>query len=285
MDFYPFHLSHWPKAISYPHEYDGDERIRLNWDLGIVPDNEKKKIIKAWSGKLPELRHIRWASIWSRVTAPVFDAACRLSELECLEIKSSNLTSLEPIRQLGELRHLRIGSSTSVSSVEPLTALQGLKLLELENFKQISDFSPLLALKGLESLAITGSMWSRQELASLEPFSQMTWLSSLSIDTSSLTSLKPLARLSGLKYLGIGGRLPMEEYAWLSAKLPNTQCQWFAPYLDLADSGMGQCQVCKNQSLVMLTGRGARTVCKVCNQAKVAQHEQVFYEAKRVAAA
>jgi len=280
MDSYPFHVSNWPRAISYPHEYNGEERLRLNWDLGVVPEDEKKKIIKAWSDKLPELGNLRWLSIWSRVTAPVFEAACQLSALECLELKLSNLTSLEPIQQLSQLRYLHIGSSTKVSSLEPLTALHNLKLLELENFKQISDFSPLLALKGLDSLAITGSMWSRQELATLEPFSHMTWLSSLALDTSSITSLRPLASLIGLKYLGIGGRLPMEEYAWLSAKLPNTECKWFAPYLDLSDSGIGQCQVCKSDSRVMLTGRGAKTVCRVCDQAKVARHEQAFYAAK-----
>ena len=94
MDFYPFHVTQWPRAISYPPEYKGEERLSLKWDLGVVPDNEKKKIIKDWAAKLPELESLRWLSIWSLVTPPVFEAACRLSALECLELKSSNLTSL-----------------------------------------------------------------------------------------------------------------------------------------------------------------------------------------------
>jgi hypothetical protein len=75
------------------------------------------------------------------------------------------------------------------------------------DFKSVSDFSALTELKRLQHLAVTGSMWSRQRIESLEPFASMTWLSSLTIDTLSIPSLRPL-RLTILKELGVGGRLP-----------------------------------------------------------------------------
>jgi hypothetical protein len=119
-------------------------------------------------------------------------------------------------------------------------------------------------------------MWSRQAIASLQPFASMTWLTSLVVDTSSVSSLRPLGQLKGLKHLGIGGRLPFEEYAWLSARLPETQCRWFAPYLELADRGFGACKSCGKHAMVMLTGKGKPVVCRHCDAAKVARHVELF---------
>lgn len=281
---HPFHTSNWPRSVAHVQDYPGGDRLHLDWDLGRVTEREKKATIQAWARKLPELQHLRWLSVWSHVTPPLFEAACTLRGLECLQLKWTNLQTLQPIEQLAELQSLFIGSSTKVASIEPLAALQKLKWLEIENFKLIADFQPLLALRSLESLAVTGSMWARQDVGSLEPFAQMTWLSSLAIDTAKVTSLRPLAALKNLKFLGLGGRLPMEEYAWLSARLPTTECRWFAPYLDLADSGIGLCRKCKQQTQVMLTGRRAGTVCRVCDHAKVQRHEEAFHAARAAAA-
>lgn len=281
---YPFHVSRWPKAIIHPEDYDGGESLSLSWDLGAVDEGVKKKVIKAWTTKLPTLQHLKRLKLWTHVTQPVFDAACELTQLEVFQVKWSNIQDLGAISALRHLQALSIGSSTRVKSIEPLSGLRSLKLLELENFKSILDFSPLVKLEGLESLAVTGSMWSRQAIASLEPFAAMTWLSSLAIDTSSVTSLRPLARLKGLRELGVGGRLPFEEYAWLSAKLPDTECRWFDPFYELAGSGYSACKSCGLDSMVMLTGKGKPILCKHCDSAKVGRHVQLF-NAARVAAA
>jgi hypothetical protein len=282
--WHPFHVSHWPKSIIGPEEYDGSNRLSLSWDLGAVSDKEKKQLIQKWCSKLPTLENVRWLCLWSHVTQPLFDAACKMPNLECLQIKWSNVKTLEQIRHLQKLRYLYIGSSTKVESIEPLIALKNLKLLEIENFKLISDFSPFLALTGLQSLAITGSLWSRQKVDSLEPFASMIWLKALAIDTADVDSIRPLANLKDLKSLGIGGRLPMEEYAWLSAKLPEVECQWFSPYLDLSSLGHSPCPKCKNDSMVILTGRGARTACRICEKEKVEKHEAAFQAIKERAA-
>ncbi|MBI1772458.1 MAG: hypothetical protein HYR68_08965 [Burkholderiales bacterium] len=273
----------WPRSIIYPDAYDGGETLALHWDLGAVPDNEKKKVIQIWSAKLPELTNVRRLNLWTHVTQPVFDAACKMPALEHLQIKWSNLKSLRGIEQLQNLRRLNIGSSAKIESLDPLRKLSQLKVLDIENFKLISDFSPLLDLTTLESLSVTGSMWSRQNLGSIEPFTEMTWLKSLCIDTSHIASIKALASLKGLQYLGVGGRLPMEEYAWLSAKLPNTQCKWFFPYLNFSALGAGPCEKCKTGSKLMLTGKGARVLCEVCDKAKIEKYEASFVAAKAAA--
>ena len=280
---YPFHVSQWPNAIASCDDYDGSERLRLSWDLGRLSEKDKKLAIKRWSARLPELRNVRWISLWSHVTPPIFEAACRMPGLECMQIKWSNVPDLSAITNLRHLRYLYIGSSTKVESIEPLAALSSLQLLELENFKLVTDFSPLTRLPSLESLAVTGSMWARQDVGSLETFAQMTWLRSLALDTSRVNTLQPLASLQKLQFLDMGNRLPMTEYAWLSAMLPTTECRWFKPYLELAGIGFSRCVKCNGDSKVMLTGKGAKVLCRVCDGERVERHVAAFAAAKALA--
>jgi len=280
IDPYPFHVSQWPKSIAHYGDYDGTERLRLSWDLGRLSEKEKKQAIKQWSERLPELHDVRWLSLWSHVAPPVFEAVCQMTGLECLQIKWSNVRDISAIGNLRNMRYLYFGSSTKIESIEPLSALSNLHLLEIENFKLITDFSLLTRLNSLESLAVTGSMWARQDVGALETFSKMTWLKSLALDTWKVETLRPLANLQALQFLDLGNRLPMAEYAWLSAMLPNTQCRWFKPYLDLAGIGFSRCTQCKQDSKVMLTGKGAKLLCRFCDSKHVERHEAAFNEAK-----
>jgi hypothetical protein len=266
-------------------DYRGDERLRLSWDLGRVSEKEKREAIKQWSEKLPDLHNVRWLSVWSHVTPPLFEAVCRMPNLECLQIKWSNVRDLSVIANLRHLQYLGFGSSTKIESIEPLAALAGLRLLEIENFKLITDFSPLIRLTSLESLAVTGSMWARQDVGALETFARMTWLESLVLDTSKVKTLRPLANLRKLTFLDFGNRLPMSEYAWLSAMLPNTTCRWFKPYLDVSGIGLGHCMKCDKDSKVMLTGKGARLLCRFCDDRQIERHEAAFYLTKSQALA
>jgi len=110
----------------------------------------------------------------------------------------------------------------------------------------------------------------------LETFAQMTWLRSLALDTWKVKTLRPLANLRSLEFLDFGNRLPMAECAWLSAMLPNTECRWFKPYLDLAGIGFNRCTRCKQDSKVMLTGKGAKLLCRFCDSNQIERHEAAF---------
>jgi hypothetical protein len=276
IDPYPFHVSQWPKSIVSYADYGGGERLQLSWGLGRISEKEKKQAIKLWPEKLPELHDVRWLSLWSHVTPPLFESACRMPNLECLQIKWSNVRDVSAIGNLRQLRYLRFGSSTKIESIEPFAALSNLRLLEIENFKLVSDFSPLTRLTSLESLAVTGSMWTRQNIGTLDTFAQMIWLRSLALDTSKIETLRPLANLRELEFLDLGNRLPMAEYAWLSAMLPNTECRWFKPYLDLAGIGFNRCAQCKQDSKVMLAGKGAKLLCRFCDSKQIERHELAF---------
>ncbi|WP_150048571.1 leucine-rich repeat domain-containing protein [Methylomonas rhizoryzae] len=278
---YPFRFDRWPKGIAYPQDHDGGDSLMISIDLGAVEESTKKKIIHEWCAFLPGQAGLKRLSLWSHVNQPLFEAACQLDGLEVLQIKWSNITKLDSIRKLKNLQALSIGSSTKIQSIEPLADLISLHLLEIENFKKIVDFFPFTRLKNLEYLSVTGSMWTRQNVGSMEPFAEMTWLKSLAIDTTHVKSIRPLARLTQLENLDIGGRLPFEEYAWLSAKLPNTDCRWFSPYLELSESGYSPCKTCGQKAMVMLTGRGKPVICKFCEADKLNKHVAVFNAARQ----
>jgi Leucine-rich repeat (LRR) protein len=274
----PFHTSHWPRMAVRASEYDGGERLQLSFDLGAVPENEKKTVMRQWCEVLSGApSNLRWLNIWTHATQPLFDAACQNENLECLMIKWSNIKQLDQIKSLKKLKYLYIGSSTKIESIEPLAVLKQLEYLHIENFKLITDFTPLSKMASIKSLNITGSMWSFQQVDSLEFLSKMVWLKSLAVDTHNIHSLRPLANLKALEDLHIGGRLPMEEYARLAAQLPSTSCRWFSPYYDLSDTGIGMCKRCNQQTMVMLSGgKGAKTFCRSCDAEKVKKHEEAF---------
>lgn len=282
----PFHTSQWPRSVKTPDEYDGGDKLSASWDLGALPEKEKKAAMKQWAERLPEFQNVKWLDLWALTTQSIFDGACRIHGLECFRVKWSSIVKLDAISELTSLRYLHIGSSTKVESIAPLANLPNLRLLEIENFKKIEDYSPLLKLKSLESLVVSGSMWTRQNVGSLEPFSKMTWLKSLAIDTAFVESLKPLATLRQLKQLDMGGKLPLKEYAWLAAKLPDTECRWFAPFLDVGTAGFSPCKRCKAKGTqVLMTGKGGKVLCRECDAAKVNKQVVEFESMKQKALA
>jgi hypothetical protein len=265
----PFHRDHWPRSISTPDQYDGGDVATINWEG--LPAKDGKKAIAAWIEALPTMASVRRLSMWARVPQAVFDAACALDGLEVLQVKVCRFSRLDSLARQSCLQALWLGGTTQADSIEPIARLQSLGWLELGDFKRISDFSPLVRLTNLHTLGVLGSMWSRQDIASLEPFAAMSWLRTLWLDTAGLDSIRPLAALVQLRELGLGGRLPFEEYAWLSAKLPDTKCFRFVPYIDAGNLGLGLCKKCR-ASKVMLTGRGKPVLCPTCDKAKIDKH-------------
>ena len=269
----PFHFDDRPAPILHPDHYVPGERLALAWDPAARTSAQQKKLLDAWIARLPTFPEVRHLSIPWQVNQALFDAVCGMRGLRTLRTKWSSIRSLDRIAELAALQVLSLGSSTKVESIEPLASLPSLEVLELENLKRISDFSPLVRLASLRHLSVTGSMWTRQVVDSLEPFARMTWLESLTVDTAYVRSVRPLAALRNLRTLRLGGRLPYTEYAWLAAKLPATECQWFAPYIDLS---FGPCGKCRRPARVMVTGRGKPVLCRHCDAEKLAKHGAMF---------
>jgi DNA-directed RNA polymerase subunit RPC12/RpoP len=92
-------------------------------------------------------------------------------------------------------------------------------------------------------------------------------------------SLEPLGELSDLQQLVISNRFPVEEFARLSARLPDTECDAFIPHSEpLADMGSSfKCKKCGVEHLVLLTGKASkRYLCPACDAKRLATHVAEF---------
>jgi hypothetical protein len=86
----------------------------------------------------------------------------------------------------------------------------------------------------LTNLSLTGGMWNKLSLKSIEPLSVLKELRSLdlgNIEIKDSNSILPLSSLVQLEKLNIPNRFPTEEIARLSVKLPNTVCDFFTPFI------------------------------------------------------
>ncbi len=72
----------------------------------------------------------------------------------------------------------------------------------------------------------------------------------------------------------------MEEVAWLSGRLKETECSWFRPYVELPFV----CPKCKKDLMVILTGQGQTNLCKECDANRLAKHVAKFEEVAATAA-
>ena len=282
MTQHPLNFDGEAARATWPADFAGDkDALHIEIDLGAVDAKNKPRAVKAWIQALPQLHGVRRLDFSSRVSQPVFEAICQMPQLEVLIIKWSAIVDLTPLTQLRELRHFQLGNSSKITSLAPLARLPDLQTLYLRGLPKCSDFSPLAELRALRKLRIT-SIHSAQAVDDLTPLTQLRALDELHLGHCKLPSLRPLAALSSLRELHLFGNDPLDEIAWLSVKLPNTQCTQFQPYL--AYDWAGPCTRCGHAQLVDLVGKGARQgLCPSCDAAVIAQHAQAFADAQQLA--
>ena len=178
------------------------------------------------------------------------------------------------MKKLPVLEVLRLDSCSTIDSLEPLGELTQLTGLAIENFKNVHDLSPLATLTNLRQLAVEGSIWSRMKINSLAPIAGLSRIEYLNLSNLKVAdeSLAPLTHLTNLKKLVTANFYPFEEFARLSAKLPNCECQWFAPYV----ATTLKCPKCEAENRVMLTGKGKPLLCPRCDAIRLARHVKEF---------
>ena len=282
MTKHPLNFGEEAARATWPADFAGDkDALNIFIDLGAVDAKNKPRAVKAWIQALPQLHGVRRLNFWSRVSQPMFEAICQMPQLEVLIIKWSAIVDLTPLTQLRELRHFQLGNSSKIISLEPLARLHDLQTLYFGGLPKCSDFSPLAELHALRELHITGDQ-SAQRIDDLTPLAQLHALKDLSLRHCKLPSLRPLAALTSLRELGLFGNNPLDEIAWLSVQLPNTECMQFQPYL--AYDWAGMCTRCYHAQLVDLVGKGARQgLCPSCDAAVIAPHAQAFADAQQLA--
>lgn len=187
-----------------------------------LKDSEQRKNINIWCNELPNLNEIKQLWLPSRVNQKLFDAVCKMSNLEVLYIKWSGIKSIKNLPMLTNLQHFRLGGSAQVESIEALGEMTNLITLETEQLNKISDFSVLSKLIQLEGLGIDGGMWKPQKIDTLKPLSKLKKLKYLSVISSNILdkSFDPILELTNLERFSCSWNYPETEFDKLKV-LPN----------------------------------------------------------------
>jgi len=213
-----------PDSITFPTQYNGQSKLNIACtQRSDLTPTQQKNLIKKWADFLPSCKSIE--ILWFTTTTPqnIFDSACLLDNLVGLNIKNSNIKSLDNLSNLKKLKYLRIGDSSKIESIEPLQNLPNLEVLVLENLKNISDFSLLKVLTHLKFLTIEGGMYKKQNIDNfkfLADLKNLLYLSTAMINSTN-KSIDTVFKLKKLKTLNWAFDLTKSEMEMLKQELPN----------------------------------------------------------------
>jgi hypothetical protein len=160
------------------------------------------------------------------------DEVCTLDGLERLELGwPVTAGDLSGLRRLVHLLHLRIDSPRNVADFTPVLELPAMRQLLIENAKHLSDAGFLADAHHLEVIGLEGSLWTRQRVASLEPFRGLRSLRALLLTSVRLgdKDLGPLADCPRLELLACARFVPRPEFERLHGLRPELACTWFDP--------------------------------------------------------
>ena len=257
-----------PTVVRSPDLYDGSERLSISCTQTELPAKAQRDLLRLWCEALPGMSKVRYLWFHSKVPQELFEAACRIPRLEGLYVKWSSIYTLDPLAQPKHLKYVRIGSSPGIAGISCLAGLAHLRWLELDNLKLVSDLAPIETLTRLQGFGFTGAEGRRNTVASLAPVSKLLDLRWLHLGAMHVQdgSLRALATLKNLSWLGVGNFYPWSEFAWLSAQLPKTECTWFKPGDNLGRLGI-KCKRC-DTGIMLLSGKGKAKLCPSCDSAK-----------------
>ena len=250
---------------------------RRQWDRAIddvakAPEDAISVRLVSKAKGIDGLRSLKaLKSLWCfKIDARSLAAICDCPSLESLYIDGVNTGDLRPLKRLVALKILNLEGCSKVSSFDAIAELDTLEGLAITHFKNVRDLSPLSRLTRLRALAVAGSIWTTMRVETLRPLAALHQLEFLHLTNIKPDdgSLEPLANLTRLRALDLANFYSTSEMGSLARRLPATECSWFKPYVELASL---RCEKCGGAK-VMLTGKGAPTVCPQCDQSRMEKH-------------
>lgn len=150
---------------------------------------------------------------------------------------------LDGIEQATNLEFLAVSESTGICSFEPIRNLIELKTLRIST-GEVTNLDMLTNLNLLEDLAIYDSPQS------VEPVSDMTALEYLRLDGSRLTNITGLSGLTGLKQLSLFGSAPTD---WTPVETLTGLYSLDVRYSNITQSEVDSIQAAIGPSVTILT--------------------------------
>jgi hypothetical protein len=167
-----------------------------------------------------------------------FPALCARLQAASLAFYEMRVSDLGPLAGLDGIRELGITWNTKVVDLEPLRSLRDLELLVLQDIPKVRSIDAIGELEHLVALDFSGGIWNRNRAQSLEPIGRLGSLQELVLTNLAVASdgLRPLARCRSLRRLSLSNQFATEDYAYLAARLPQVECEMFAPFVPLGQA-------------------------------------------------
>ncbi|RSD28615.1 leucine-rich repeat domain-containing protein [Mesobacillus subterraneus] len=215
-----------------------DERPEFVNDLADVDVHSTELLIRGKTKNIEKLKSFsKLTKLWIyTVNQNEFNTILSLVNPKMLYVYEMRVHDLSIISTLENLEVLALEWNTKTLSLWDVSKNTSLKALSIVDFSKLNDISPLQE-SSLELLQLSGGIWNSLNLHTLHPLRYLKDLKYLGLTNLKVKdeSLEPIAELTGLKELEISNQFPTEEYARLSVALPNTQCDYFRPYIFLSD--------------------------------------------------
>jgi hypothetical protein len=152
-----------------------------------------------------------------------------LENLELVDLKSGNLSALQP---LSHLRILSISNSARLLSLDGIEGMGKLQLLSASNAQRLASIEAVASLRDLRVLFLAGGMYRSMRIPSLRPIARLNQLVKLVLMNVGVAdrSLSPLSGLKNLRRLTLPRYFPAEEFAMLERELPEAEGDWRAAF-------------------------------------------------------
>ncbi|WP_028401003.1 hypothetical protein [Ectobacillus panaciterrae] len=217
-----------------------DQRPKSTGDLDRIEISTTELMIHGKTKNITKLKSLsNLEKLWVyTVNQEEFDTIIGLVNPQFLYVKEMRVEDLSSLESLSNIETLELEWNPKASRLWDITKNTSLKSLTIIDFKRLNDIRNIQRCKKLESLHLEGGIWNTLKLNTLEPLKHLSNLKYLFLSNISAKdeSLEPVSQLTGLQELKISNQFPTEEYARLSVTLPNTQCEYFQPYIYLSNS-------------------------------------------------
>lgn len=203
--------------------FDNNKMNKVKWlGIGFQNEDNKTKELKIWNSTLEQLDNVEFVWTYHKLNQTTFESICRMKNLKGINIKWSSIKDLECLKDRTEIEHLNLGLSTGIESIRPICELPKLITLESENLKKVSDWNYLANLKQLEGLRISGGMYERLKLKSIDFISELIHLKYLYLMSTKIlnNSLEPIVGLKKLQNLRLTNDWSEESIIRLRNTLP-----------------------------------------------------------------
>ena len=199
-------------------------------DLNDFDKNEKSLHMSVSAKNLDRLKELSIENLWLigandkelRKILPLVN----LKYLNLYQVLAKDLTILET---LDKTETIILNWNTKSTSLWDISKNKGLKTLEITDFSKLEEIDQLSLATQISDLTLGGGHDKPLKIKTIKPLAGLKNLKYLGLTNLKIAddTLQPIDQLKNLEILEISNQFETREYAWLATRLQNTKCKMF----------------------------------------------------------